>query len=324
MAMANFPDFIIAGSAKSGTTAIHLMLDQHPNVTMSETKETNFFVHGFEKTDHYIGLKGEPVFAGLADPDRIDTLDKYRAVFSETIDPGHILGESSPLYLISPQVPKRIKAQNPKAKIVLSLRNPSDVAFANFVHLVREGAESLSIEQIDQIFDERRYSGENLYPFCDHLSLPRYARHLPVWLETIGKENIHVLIYEEFRANRRRALSGLFDFLGLNDDVEIDVHRKVNVSGMPRSTKVRDLIQGSMGFKSILKRVVPTGPRRKLRQALETLNTGKRVAMPDDIRLRLDNLYSDDVLYVESLLGREIPEWRRLRLNSTKHQQVLS
>ena len=314
MVMESFPDFVIAGSAKSGTTAIHLMLDQHPNVTMSETKETNFFVHGFEKTDHYIGLKGERVFAELAEQDRIDTLEKYQGVFAKADDNTRVLGESSPLYLISAQVPQRIIKQNPNTKIVLSLRNPADVAFANFVHLVREGAESLDIEDIALIFDEDRYKAENLYPFCDHLSLPRYARHLPVWLDTFGRENLHIIIYEEFKADRRQTLSRLFEFLSLDDNVEIEVDRKVNVSGMPRSTKVRDLIQGSMGLKAVLKKVMPTGPRRRLRQALETLNTGKRVLMPDAIRGRLDNLYTEDVLFIESLLGREIPAWRALRL----------
>ena len=57
--MSSFPDFIIAGSAKSGTTAIHLMLDQHPDVYMSAIKETNYFVHGYESTRNYVEHRGQ-------------------------------------------------------------------------------------------------------------------------------------------------------------------------------------------------------------------------------------------------------------------------
>ena len=66
------PDFIIAGSAKSGTTALHYMLDQHPGVCMSDVKETNYFMHAFEPTTHLVDLKGRPAFEGVADDDLID------------------------------------------------------------------------------------------------------------------------------------------------------------------------------------------------------------------------------------------------------------
>ena len=311
--MDNFPDFIIAGSAKAGTTALHLMLDQHPQIAMSTTKETNYFVHAYEQTNHYVGHLGERVFEGLDDSDRIDTHEKYSGLFQNPSGRAMVLGESSPLYMISPDVPQRILAHNPDTKIIFSLRNPTDVAFANFVHLVRDGAESLGLNQMDEMFDASRYDREHLYPFCCHLDLPRYASHLPVWLDTFSRDRIYLLVYEEFNANRRECLSKLFEFLAVSNAVRINVHREVNVSGMPRSKTIRKLIQGSEGLKSILRGIVPTRPRRRMRQLIERLNTGKRVHMPPHIRRRLDEMYINDVSYIESLLGREIPSWRRLR-----------
>jgi len=37
------PDFLIGGAPKAGTTALHNYLRQHPEICMSEPKETFFF-----------------------------------------------------------------------------------------------------------------------------------------------------------------------------------------------------------------------------------------------------------------------------------------
>jgi hypothetical protein len=38
------PNLLIVGAAKCGTSSLHHYLDQHPDVSMSRPKETNFFV----------------------------------------------------------------------------------------------------------------------------------------------------------------------------------------------------------------------------------------------------------------------------------------
>jgi len=37
------PNFLIIGAAKSGTTALYLYLNQHPQIYMSPVKEPRFF-----------------------------------------------------------------------------------------------------------------------------------------------------------------------------------------------------------------------------------------------------------------------------------------
>ncbi|MEO1573815.1 MAG: sulfotransferase [Pseudomonadota bacterium] len=306
--MAKAPEFIIAGSAKSGTTALHLMLDQHPGAWMSPIKETNYFVHGFEPTRQFVGHRGERVLEGQDESDIIDTPHKYGGLFANAPD-GILRGEASPWYLINPDVPARILAHRPDTRIVIILRNPGNVAFANFVHLVRDRAESLRLSEVERVFDEAHYARENLYPFCHHLRLPQYALHLPVWLDSFPKDQVHLMVYEDFRADQRTELTGLFNFLGLDDNVTIDVEKRVNVSGMPRSEALQTMLQGSRGLKKVVSMLVPKKPRRKIRGMIEALNTGKRVAMSDDIRARFATLYRDDVAYVESILGRRIEAW---------------
>ena len=152
------------------------MLDQHPDVFMSPIKETNYFVHGFESTRHFVGLRHEPILRGRADEDIIDCVEKYRSLFAGS-GRGKMRGEASPWYLINAAVPTRIRDYRHDMKIVIILRQIlPDVAFANFVHLVRDRAESVGIDGVQQIFDERHYAIDNLYPFCRP---PRLAALFP-------------------------------------------------------------------------------------------------------------------------------------------------
>jgi hypothetical protein len=311
--MSPFPDFIIAGSAKSGTTAIHLMLDQHPDVYMSAIKETNYFIHGYESTRNYVEHRGQLTLENQSESDITDTLAKYETLF-EGASEGQILGEASPWYLINDQVPERIKAHNPNTKVIVILRNPSDVAFANFVHQIRDRAESLSVEQIEEVFNPEHYKVKNLHPFASHLRLPEYSTHLPAYLNVFDPSVLHIMIYEEFLSDRSKAVGELFEFLGLSKDVPIDVDKRVNISGMPKSDKLQDYIQGSMRFKKLVGLVVSKKSRRKIRAVIEALNTGSKATMDDKIRKRFDDLYTKDLEFVESLFNREISSWREQRV----------
>jgi hypothetical protein len=144
--------------------------------------------------------------------------------------------------------------------------------------------------------------------------LPEYSTHLPAYLNVFDPSVLHIMIYEEFLSNRSKAVGELFEFLGLSKDVPIDVDKRVNISGMPKSDKLQDYIQGSMRFKKLVGLVVPKKSRRKIRAVIEALNTGSKATMDDKIRKRFDDLYTKDLEFVESLFNREISSWRKQRV----------
>jgi hypothetical protein len=114
------PDLVIAGAAKSGTTALYTYLAQHPGVFMPRLKEPDFF-----STDL---------------PGGISTLDEYRALFAAA--PPHCLtGEASTEYLYSKVAIARAVAHNPKMKFIFMLRNPVDAAVSLHGYAYRYGRE---------------------------------------------------------------------------------------------------------------------------------------------------------------------------------------
>src|SRR4051812_22016289 len=99
------PDFFIAGAPKSGTTALFEYLSRHPSVFMPDIKEPNFFSSDLH-------TKGQRFRA-----------DEYLALF-EAARSDQLTGEASAIYLYSAVAVARLMQHNPRARVVVILRNP--------------------------------------------------------------------------------------------------------------------------------------------------------------------------------------------------------
>ena len=105
------PDFFIVGAPKCGTTALYEYLRQHPAVFMPFHKEPLFF--GDDLTRRYGRL----------------TLHDYMRLFKDA-KPGQRVGEASAWYLYSRSAAAEIKAYAPDAQIIVMVRNPVDMMYA--------------------------------------------------------------------------------------------------------------------------------------------------------------------------------------------------
>ena len=301
-------DFAIVGCAKSGTTGLAERLDHHPLVYMSDVKETNYFVHGFEQATATRNANGSIALTHGKPELHVDRLERFEALFRGASHEQK-LGEASPLYLLNPAVPDRLLAHNPDIRIVLVLRNPTDVAFSNFVHHVRDRMESVDVNNMEVLLDETRYDDPELHVFARHLLIPEYSTHLPRWVERFGPDRLHIEIYEEFRAFPEATFARVAEFLDL-PEVTLDMATaQVNQSRIPRFASLHSLVLNDSVMKRLLRTLVPTKQRRRLRLAVERLNAGKRPILTEAVRAKLDVRYAKDRTYVSSLLGRTLDAW---------------
>ncbi|MEJ7640094.1 MAG: sulfotransferase [Singulisphaera sp.] len=204
------PNFIILGAAKAGTTALYHYLGQHPQVCMSRTKETNF-----------LALMDDPLdFRGPGDRDYIarfsvTTLDGYREQF-RGCEAKPAIGEASPLYLYSPKAPRLIGEFVPDAKLIAILRNPVDRAYSAFLHLVRDGRETvLDFGEALRREDERVRDGwEHIWHYrrmgCYFAQLDRYR-------QIFDPARITVCLHHDFKTKPIVVLRDLFRFLGVDE-----------------------------------------------------------------------------------------------------------
>jgi len=139
-----WPNFIIVGAQKSGTTSLFRYLETHPDMVPPITKELSFFDKNFHRG---------PQWYRLHFPFRTDD--------SLTNGTGEkpFTGESSAYYLFHPLAPQRTAETLPQVKIIVVLRNPIDRAYSHYHHKLRRCQESLSFEEaIDA--EAERLAGE--------------------------------------------------------------------------------------------------------------------------------------------------------------------
>lgn len=116
------PDFLGLGTQKGGTTTLHRLLNQHPQVFLPTCKEV-----------HYFSLH-----------DR-EPLSWYAAHFQEARH-GQRCGDITPYYLFHPRAPQRIRSELPQMRMIVLLRDPVERALSQFFHARRHGFEPLDLE----------------------------------------------------------------------------------------------------------------------------------------------------------------------------------
>ncbi|MCL6632469.1 MAG: sulfotransferase [Alicyclobacillus herbarius] len=296
--MASVPNFFIIGAPKAGTSSLYQYLRQHPQVYMSPIKEPHFFC-----SHHFPALftgPGDEEFSRAA----IRHPDAYRALF-QTATGQSAAGEASVFYLYYPDTPERIRAWNPKAKVIAILRHPVDRAFSAYMHLVRDGWETLSFEEALQVEEDRIRSGYR--PLWWYRQLGLYSDAIARYQRVFPPEQMQVFLYEDF-ANPNKVVQEVLRFLGLNTEVPIDTTIRHNTSGVPRLRPLYMFLSRPHPVKEWAKRVLPTAPCSRASHWLKN-----RLLVREDMnpttRQSLLNFYAPDIVRLQELLDRDLSAW---------------
>ena len=195
------PDFLGLGVQKGGTTSLHRMLEQHPGVFLPPVKEVHYFSLNFAAGEQW-----------------------YRRQFADARHE-QCCGEITPYYLFHPEVPKRVHALLPKARLIVLLRDPVDRAISQYFHSCRLGLESLPIEEALAAESERlQAAGAVLQPADgrhrshqehSYLSRSRYELQLPAWEALYPGEQLLVLRSEDLFNKPAEIWARVLEFLEL-------------------------------------------------------------------------------------------------------------
>jgi hypothetical protein len=266
-------DFIIVGVMKCGTTTLGGYLELHKQIAIPEW-EVGFF----NKPQNF--NKGYGHYE--------DYVDKYAT--SETI----IRGEKTP-YSFDKSITPKLYAYNPNLKLVFILRNPVDRAWSNYGHDLWNLYEKKSFEKCIQQEDSRNV----LYQY---LSKGRYIEQLMDYLNYFPKEQIHIIIFEEFLKQKKPTLEKLFDFLGVaSDEYDFDqkVHNKKSYHPKYRPWLLH-MVKNTIGMQN------------RIWNWAWRLHFGKpqKKKMSEPMKKKLTAYYAPYNAELELFLGREIKEWK--------------
>ena len=203
--------FAVAGVQKAGSTAIHDLLAQHPQIALLRDQALHFF----DKEEHFADKPDYKVLVGNFDPGRH----------------WKVAGEVTADYLYYPRALERIAAYNPKMKIIISLRNPTERAFSQWNMRREKNQEPL--EFIDALKRDQEIGISKNPRGNAYIARSLYAPQLEKVLALFPREQVFVIKYETFRADPCLIVNGIFDFLGVNGQSRLK-NRQRNVGTYAR------------------------------------------------------------------------------------------
>lgn len=283
------PSFIVIGVAKAGTTSIYRYFDQHPQVFMYPEKSTSYFGYEDARDWQWWDEGDAPRLRHF----RVKTFEQYQAAFAG-VNGELAVGEVSPQYVRCPTAARRMRETLPDVKVIASLRNPAERAFSGFLMRTRRG-------------EPVRTAEEELMPTATHVKEGFYYTRLKRYFDEFPREQLKIFLFDDFRREPARTMSELFDFVGVDTGVPLDTTSKHNPANIPKSRLANRVLYHPRVIRTA-KTMIPV-PAYDLAKRARQLNLKTAPKLPDDLRASLLEIYREDILKLEGLLGRDLSIW---------------
>ncbi len=310
------PEFFVVGHHKCGTTALWEMLRRHPQIYMPEVKETWYFspeLRSATKRPPGSPRKRPP------QPGRPETLEQYLSLF-ENAGPDQRVGENSPAYLMLTLAASRIAEAQPDARIIAILREPASFlrsfhlqCLRNHIETEKDFGKAISLE--DARREGKRIPRHSSRPhellYSNHV---KYVQQLQSYEAVFPREQILVLIYEDFRQDNEASVRKVLRFLEVDDSLPIEPV-EANPSFSVRSPQLNEMVRSLYMGRGPLSSRVKTGVRSitstNMRHALlrvtrRRLIYGEPGSADERVMLELRRRFKGEVLALSEHLGRDL------------------
>ena len=287
------------GAPKCGTTALYEYLRQHPQIFMPFHKEPLFF--GADLHHRYGRL----------------TPTEYVALFRNARSDQRV-GEASAWYLYSRSAAAEICEASPDARIIIMLRNPVDVMYAQHSQLLFNGQEEIPEFAAALAAEEDRVAGRRLPPGpirpenLFYRRMVRFAEQVERYRDVFGEERIHIIVHDDLRADTPAVYRGTLAFLGVEQAFQPQFRRS-NANKRSRSR----LLQRLAYDPPVVRRLAPILRRyawaHSLRSRLVAANSiqAPRRPMDPELRAQLTREFEPEIRRLGALIGRDLSGWWR-------------
>jgi Sulfotransferase domain len=249
--MGKLPDFIIAGIEKSGTTSLFANLSKHSRIEM---------------TPHAVKYMSLGMIDNMKEPHFFNKrwskgVGWYQGLFN---DNNKVQGEAASNYLFKEETIKRMASVVPRAKIIITMRNPVARAYSQYNSLKGPFRRSLSVKlgQIahdkgllvrmaklrDLGFDEviRREIDRGITVEGGIIiGKGLYINIIENLLKYYPRKQLLTIISEQMKGDMQGVYDKIFDFLGLErEKIDFDSNVHAGTYDGPMSPWARETLNG--------------------------------------------------------------------------------
>lgn len=295
-----YPDLIVVGPQKSGTTTLYGLFRQHPDIFMPDEKETHYFASGGQKPDFTDsaaqGLNAEAIWRR----------EDYEALYASSDAPLKV--EVCPTYLYAPGAAAAIAVVRPDARIVAILRDPVERSFSAYRHMKARGAEKAKSFE-EALAAEPAHIALNWQAMAHYTATSFYAPQLIRYYEQFPREQIIVLDFDDLQfdpigtANQILAFSGTAPLPG---GIRMG---QTNRTVVPKSGLFKHLLIDQPRWARQARKLLPKAHRARIREWVVSKLPYENELLQPDTRARLVALFREDVLATRELTGQAFEGW---------------
>jgi len=280
------PESYLIGAQKAGTTTLAYLLNQHPHLSIGQTKEPHFFTDNWSKG-----------------------LDWYRKQFPDSANT--ISLDASTSYSMAPltegwkhrnprvyeDIPAKVHSVRPDAKFIYLLRDPVDRTYSGYWHDVRMGVKN----------EESRTALQS-NPF--HLDVSDYYGQLLRWLDYFPLASFHCVLFEELKKRPHQVVNECFAFLGLGSStnpIRLDAAKNQSHQVGWVGRRVNQIEVAYPRLRAVLKSSLPPGVKR----FVSSVKTGSAPlpAMTEEDRRFLVEYFRERNQNLQKLIGTSLDGW---------------
>ncbi len=292
------PNLFIPGAAKSGTTTLHDLLNQHPEICMSSVKEPGYWKN--EKFKDFKNIEKE----------------NYLNLFMKSKH--KIFGESTTAYMYYDTFINNINSNyKVSPKFIFILRNPIDRFNSHFWWIKGLGLEKSNFQEALSKDQNNQFKAYNYYPKY-YFQFGLYAKWLKRFYNCFDRSNIKIIIFENLVNNQLKTANSCFEFLGLKKLDTISNHTSNQTALLKNPELYHFLNKSAIGKYSFTKIGKYFLPKKTINWIILNIKNNlknwkkENVSCPKlskENRYELKALYFKDVSELKKLTEYNYKEW---------------
>lgn len=294
----NRPNLFILGAPKCGTTAWHHYLGQHSDIAFSAAKEPHYFCEDFQ------GFRWAKTEA------------EYLKLFDGLPSSAYV-GEASVMYLYSKVAVEKIKQFAPDAKLIVFVRSPEDFFVSYHSQILLSFDEDIVDPEAAWEMQDRRMAGEAIPTSCreakflQYREVCKFGEQLQRLYSVFPREQVKVIVFDQWIENPRGTYLEVMKFLGLPDDgfedfkpINTKRHNRFRWLGKLVRRPPQSLLRTSKFIRQLfgLQRL---GVARRIRQFNER-KKNRHAEISQTFREKMKADLEEDQRLLESLLGKPV------------------